>query len=515
MPSEHGDTFCIHPWTRLRLQSNGSAQVCCNYQSGGISDSGSPMSLERHSLADIWNSEEMRSVRRAMVDGRQVPGCRSCYADEAKGVVSMRIRDNEQFGGGFLNEAKQTIDQLRSLAVSHDFQLPVLPVSIEVDVGSLCNLKCRMCHGGSSSRIAADPVHSSWSADFYSGSAYHDESAASLQTAPRVFSITQKALEAALKESPGQIRRLYFIGGEPLIVRGVGDVLERLIETGDDKDTELAIVSNGSMTRSWLPLTKTFKRTDMAISIDGFDEHYDYIRYPAKWRNLAKSLAAFKEMAYVNLGASVTIQAYNALHITSLFRYLDSMEISFFAYPIHLPRHLTLDVMPPAARREAAKRLAEYVDRDCRPQHVAVIRGLIGQFNQTNDALDARLVRDFMRFTNDLDATRRQRVHDVNPELVSFLEAAGFPWSFETLHAPLAPSPKHGVKIHPTAEATPTPETPLPIRHESVKGLDLPKRITALEGLSKLVEVRWMLRKLSRLQTRDKAAEVNGIRQSV
>ena len=133
MSSGRRDTFCIHPWSQLRLQSNGTATVCCQFNSGltVISDDGSPLSLERHSLADIWNSEEMRSIRRAMVDGRTIPGCRQCYADEAKGVVSMRTRDNSSFETGYLNPTKQTIDQLKSLAVSHDFRLPTLPVSIE------------------------------------------------------------------------------------------------------------------------------------------------------------------------------------------------------------------------------------------------------------------------------------------------------------------------------------------------------------------------------------------------
>ena len=334
------------------------------------------------------------------------------------------------------------------------FELPALPVSIEADTGSLCNLKCRMCHDGVSSRIAADSVHSSWASDLFSGG-YHDESATSRHLRPRLFSATQKALESTFQESPGQIRRLYFIGGEPLMVRGVGEILKRLIETGDDRRTELTIVSNGSTTGSWLPLTKTFQRTGLGVSIDGFDEHYDYIRYPARWRNLARNLVAFKEMPHVSLSAAVTIQAYNALHITDLFRYLNSLEINFWAYPIHLPLYLALDVMPSAARREAAKRLAAYADQDCRPNHLGMIQGLIAQLNQTKDALDAGLVRDFMRFTNDLDATRRQRIHDLNVELVNFFEAAGFHWSFETVHARSARAPEHDVDTQPAAEAAP------------------------------------------------------------
>ena len=160
------DTFCVHPWMHLRLQAGGEAQVCCRYRTN-ISQDGSPLSLETHTLDQIWNSNEMRGIRHEMVSGQRVAGCAECYEEEMRGAISMRLRDNAAWENGWLNDKRLTIGHLKSQAPQLDFRLPTLPANIEVDTGSLCNLKCRMCHDGVSSRIATDRVHSSWATDQY------------------------------------------------------------------------------------------------------------------------------------------------------------------------------------------------------------------------------------------------------------------------------------------------------------------------------------------------------------
>src|SRR6185369_6939957 len=89
-PSDTGtdsktDSFCVHLWNHLRLQSDGEAQVCCIFQGGNIAHDGTPMTLQRHSLEEIWNSDMLRGVRRDMVEGRPVRGCEQCYKEEARG----------------------------------------------------------------------------------------------------------------------------------------------------------------------------------------------------------------------------------------------------------------------------------------------------------------------------------------------------------------------------------------------------------------------------------------------
>jgi MoaA/NifB/PqqE/SkfB family radical SAM enzyme len=427
------DTFCVHPWMHMRFQTGGEGAVCCRYKTSICKD-GAPLSLHKESFDAIWNSEEMRKVRRAMVAGERVAGCAECYAEEKGGAFSMRQRDNQAWENGWLNEKRLTIAQLRSSAKNSDFVLPDMPANLEVEIGSLCNLRCRMCHAGVSSSIANDMVHRTWSADQYSNNRYHNPE---LQVGPmgiRRWALSE-ALEKSIVEGRGQVKRLYFIGGEPLLVKEVGNLLQRLIDCGLARDMVLAAVSNGSVTGSWLELTQHFKRFELALSIDGFGKHYDYIRYPGKWETIARNIESFRKLPNVSLGAAVTFQSYNALNICDLFRHLDSIDVGFHAWPVHIPPYLSVQVMPASARRLAAERLQAYAEGDCRPAYRHVVLGLAEYVKPKNDDVDPRLMREFMLFTNDLDRTRGQNFAEVNGELKELLSEAGFEWIAETLHA--------------------------------------------------------------------------------
>jgi hypothetical protein len=91
--------------------------------------------------------------------------------------------------------------------------------------------------------------------------------------------------------------------------------------------------------------------------------------------------------------------------------------------------------MPPNARRVAADRLRDYADRDCRPAHRDMVRGLSEQLRGSAQPFDARLLRDCMLFTNDLDVSRGQSFADVNGDLLGLCADAGVSWTTERLHA--------------------------------------------------------------------------------
>jgi MoaA/NifB/PqqE/SkfB family radical SAM enzyme/SAM-dependent methyltransferase len=423
------DSFCIHYWDHFRIEGNGEASVCCAYEGGAVAQDGVPMSLERHSLTEIWNSDAMCELRRETSEGRRVPGCRQCYADEARGGVSQRVRDNTAWEGGWMNPDRLTERDIAAPAAKNDYRLATLPKLIEIETGNLCNLKCRMCDGKTSSLIAKDLVHHKWS------EGHRDRDVApSAYSLQRPVSVTSLATELA-KDTGGQVKRLYFIGGEPLLVREVRGLLEGLIAAGHAHEIALSFVTNGLVVPRWLSLTAQFHRVDFAVSVDGIGDHYEYIRYPGRWSELTQRLQQIKELPNTNLIVTSTIQMNNALNITDLFRHLDSIEIPFTAYLLHWPQHLAATALPTSVRRLAASRLREYGERDCRPQQRALVLSLASQFEAGDDAVDPDRLRDFMLFTNDLDASRGQSIHRTDPELVERLAQAGFPWQDELLHA--------------------------------------------------------------------------------
>jgi len=451
-PRRTSETFCIRPWQHMRLEASGESRVCCAYQAPPISQDGVPLSTDRHSLMEIWNSNEMRGVRRDMIEGRRVAGCVTCYTDEARGAVSLRMRDNQAWQQGWLNEQRATFDDMATLAIDNDYRLPELPVMMEVETGNLCNLKCRMCNSFNSSQIAADPVQRTWEGPPHAP--YID---ADFQRGPRKLrrvGAIEALVDELAKDTASRIRRLYFLGGEPFLVRELPRLLERLVAVGRAPQISLLFVSNGSVVPEWLSLAAEFGRVDLSISVDGCGDDYDYIRYPGRWSDLTHNIQLFKQFPNLGLRATTTIQVNNVLRLTSLFRWLDAAGIGFTGYLLHYPSFLAVNALPASIRRLAAARLLDYAKADCPPDHRALVESFATQFEAGDESGDPVLLRDFMLFTNDLDATRGQSIHQTDPELVALLEQAGFPWLDATLHAPADATPQDRHRRRPAPMKT-------------------------------------------------------------
>ncbi|WP_083909833.1 twitch domain-containing radical SAM protein [Methylocystis rosea] len=158
-------TFCIHPFIEVNVATAGSARPCCAYHPL-LSQDGRAMSVYESSLEEIWNSNAMRSIRRNLVEGRQDPGCGYCYGHETAGIPSLRIINSQAWQGGYINPRNESFSDLIQRARDNDYRMPNGPNWVDLDVGNLCNLKCRMCMPASSSSIANDPVHSRWTPDY-------------------------------------------------------------------------------------------------------------------------------------------------------------------------------------------------------------------------------------------------------------------------------------------------------------------------------------------------------------
>jgi MoaA/NifB/PqqE/SkfB family radical SAM enzyme len=430
------DTFCIRLWQYMRLESNGQVRPCCIYTRGYVKQDGKAVSADRQSLMEIWNADTSRELRRAMVEGRRVEGCSVCYATEARGGVSTRMSDNMVWQRTRSHEPGATIDAMMAQAVDNDYRLPKLPATIEIEAGNLCNLKCRMCNIFSSSRIANDPVQREWDTI---RSFPHE--ALDVEIDPgkirRAAAIESLADELA-KDTASEVRQLSFLGGEPFLLPQIPRLLERLVAAGRARQLSLLFISNGTVVPEWLSLAAQFRRVQLAVSVDGYGNDLEYIRFPARWPKLARNLQLFKKIPNVSLSVTTTIQVNNVLGITRLFRYLDSVEIAFSGYLLHYPGHHAVGILPASIRRLAAARLRDYAEADCHPARRALVLSFATQIEAGDEAADPGRLRDFMLFTNDLDASRGQSIHRNDPELVELLEQAGFPWLHETLHATAA-----------------------------------------------------------------------------
>lgn len=421
-------SFCVCAWKQLEFLADGRVGVCCEWEGPPLATAGTAVTAREATLAEIWNSDDMRDVRRRMVEGRKVAGCRSCYEREEAGGLSVRLLENSQWEAGNLNEELLTVEDLKTQAAASDFRLAAMPERFSLHVGNLCNLKCRMCGSHNSTRIARDPVHSQWAARWADDGTRPPEGELWLKDA--------RAIRSALLAEPGRIRNLQFAGGEPLLIKEIADVLQHLVDVGVSHQVLVTAVTNASTTQArMLSLADQFQRLELVVSIDGFEDQYEYIRYPARWDALVRNIAQLRSIPNTSMSAHVTVQNYNVLRIVDLFRYLDEIDLSFGALPLVYPPFLSPRVMPPRARQVAAERIRAYAESECKPESRDSVLGILAELEPDSEEFSTELVRDFMLFTNDLDVSRSQDFRKTHRELLEFILETGFAWTEETRHA--------------------------------------------------------------------------------
>ena len=128
----------MHPFTGLATREDGAIQACCrSHPIGNIQD---------HTLEEIWNGDNMRSIRKQVLNGERPSECAPCFNLEDQGVESLRQRHI----AGIIPEARITLYPNALDKLSSDYTMPFEIPTMELKLNNLCNLKCRMCHPGDS-----------------------------------------------------------------------------------------------------------------------------------------------------------------------------------------------------------------------------------------------------------------------------------------------------------------------------------------------------------------------------
>jgi MoaA/NifB/PqqE/SkfB family radical SAM enzyme len=151
------DKFCAFPFKHLVIGPEGTARVCC-ITNDKVTEHGAPMSLNSHSFDEIWNSAYMRNFRRGMLKGERISACEACYQSEAATGQSYRTTTGVE---PIRNHPVARADVVQ-FGQSAGFKVDHRPDFIKLEIGNLCNLKCRMCYAGYSSQIERDTVHNRW-----------------------------------------------------------------------------------------------------------------------------------------------------------------------------------------------------------------------------------------------------------------------------------------------------------------------------------------------------------------
>jgi MoaA/NifB/PqqE/SkfB family radical SAM enzyme len=288
------DTFCAKMWSHLYVNTQLEILPCC------IARPDLPLgSLEKNTVDEIINSEHAKSMRLKMLANESCVECEVCYKKEDDIGTSSRIRENREF--------QDKIPELIALTKPDGSLEKFNPISTDIRLNNICNLKCRTCDGLSSSQLAVEEKNLFNNVENF-------KKIPTTKTREHVLSSIIDYFQS--------VKRIYFAGGEPLILKEHYDILDYLISINK---TNVPIYYSTNFTnlafkdKNVLEYWKKFENVTIGASLDGHGEILQYVRHGTNWQDIEKNLRNLKSQCpHVKFTVTSTVSMLSAESIIEL-----------------------------------------------------------------------------------------------------------------------------------------------------------------------------------------------------
>jgi sulfatase maturation enzyme AslB (radical SAM superfamily) len=388
-------TFCVLPWMTLATNSTGNFRVCCHALPGLNqirNEAGQPMRIDRDDAREAWNSETYRTLRKEMLAQIEPKMCSRCFKEEKAGVVSFRQNMNTRF----LKKIQPVIDA--------EGRAPFKIMYVDLRLGNLCNLRCRMCNPFASNQWLKE-----W--DLVGDTKLRDDETLYLS---RMTWPENPYIWEQLEPILDTVEEIYLTGGEPTLIKQQIVLLEKCVRSG--AAGRIILKYNTNLTyipEKLIELWPYFKLVKLNGSVDGVGPVNDYIRYPSEWATVDRNLRTMVELSKtcrIRIEVHATIQAYNLLDLPNLIEYLKPMDLFPFINILDRPAYLNVRILPRSVKDEVIEAIRPYKSR---PKVSGLIRYLEEDWSH--------LIPEFKKYTSALDQGRQQSLERLSPKLISAL----------------------------------------------------------------------------------------------
>ena len=250
------------------------------------------------------NSNEIKSLRSA---DAWPAGCSICKQNEEQGQTSYRHH---------ANEALKNITGVR----------------YEIMPSNVCNLKCVMCSPPYSTALAKE--------QFSIGIETVDYS--------RESNSTQQQL--SVLRGVNNIESISIIGGEFFLTKGNLEIMDFALE----RQVPLRIVTNATVILdSHLERLKKLTCLELQISIDGCEQGYEIMRYPASWNVFVRNTQRLiQELPNAEINFHFVAQALNLQQLVPTLDWCNQQRRPTRVTNLVEPAYLGLKVFSSAERQE-------------------------------------------------------------------------------------------------------------------------------------------------------------------
>ena len=391
------DKFCVLPWVSLEASPIGTVRPCCLADDEIVDHNNQKFSLMTADFASIQNSTHMRGLREQFLAGEKPQTCRKCWNEERSGRTSKRMH---------------TLNRLKNMLPDTEWTADAKPLMfLDLKLGNICNLKCRICGSWSSSSFAVEEIANSVEAHSKTSFAYQMLKAGRW---PRENSKFWSEIDSVVND----IRYIEFTGGEPFMIEEHFEMLRGIVDRGIAHQVEIHYNTNGTQyPQDAVEIWKHFKTVEIAFSIDDLCERFEYQRSGASWVDVQRNIKLFRQMRQehknIQLQCCSTVNIFNVRYIDQLAHWISVQGFDFVYWNImHDAPYFSIAALPDSAKHAIAKHLNSVhtgYQKDFEGIVDFMMRG------QSTDGAETR------KQIQKLDSRREQNLVRVAPELAELI----------------------------------------------------------------------------------------------
>jgi len=392
--------FCVLPWISLEASPIGTVRPCCLADDEIVDNNGNKFELLSADFSDIQNSNHMIKLRQQFIDGEQPQTCRKCWNEERAGRTSKRMH---------------TLDRMKHMNISGEWTTDAKPLMfLDLKLGNICNLKCRICGSWSSSQFATEEINQLPREEQKQSFPYQMLRAGAW---PKENESFWQQIDGCLND----IRYIEFTGGEPFMIEQHFDMLQGIVDRGIAHQVEIHYNTNGTQyPEHAIEIWRHFKTVEIAFSIDDLGARFEYQRSNAVFSEVEQNLGRFRllreQYPNIRLQCCSTVNVFNVRYIDQLANWIAVQGFDFVYWNMmHDAWYFSIATLPESAKTEIILHLEnaavpakwrEEFDRIC-------------DFMRKGASTDGFMLRMKVR---DLDRKRGQNLAVVEPEFAALID---------------------------------------------------------------------------------------------
>jgi organic radical activating enzyme len=387
------------PWISIETSPIGTTRPCCLTIEEIVDDEGNKYDLNTTDLQTVYRSTYMQNLRQQFRAGEKPATCTRCWQEEDAGRASKRIYSKIR-----LKELAEKID--------YENDKPDQLWFVDLKLGNICNLKCRICGSWSSSKWAHEEIN------YIPNLKNKKDHLAYKFLQQGAWPRKTQTFWANLKELLPNIKYFEFTGGEPFMIQEHFDLLQYAVDQGYAKNIDIHYNTNGTQWPDAHELWSHFRRVDIAFSIDNIGERFEYERYGARWIEVTENIKKFHELrdqysSKITTQVCMTINIQNVYYLEDLCNWINTQTFNdHYFNMLHDPKHMCIDNLTSAAKKIVVDKL---ISGKFIPKHKAEIIRIV-KFIENGAGNDGK---EFVFKMKQTDKYRDQKFSITHPEIAS------------------------------------------------------------------------------------------------